>query len=338
MKGGSTIRRVVTVITNLLGWAAVGGVGLVMLTQAVGWNGSRTVAALQALTPYAIALVLSVALLAVLARRQAMAATAAVVGIGAFVLSMPLVVIDGTPPVDESTELRVASVNLLYSNPVIDEAADVLLELDPDVIVFSEYTSEHRDALLAHPLADRYRSQVNRDRSIAGGMAVWSKVPFVEDPAPGYQRNVDGRYVPDSAPPDSRTIDLVLALPEGPLRVLSVHPSTPIYDFDSWLSELEFLATTAPKDGTSTLMLGDFNAGYWHPAFRDLLDAGYEDAHISLGSGWSTSYPSDRVFPPFVRLDHALTDGGLVATDVHDFRVPGSDHVGFVVTVAQRST
>jgi hypothetical protein len=35
-----------------------------------------------------------------------------------------------------------------------------------------------------------------------------------------------------------------------------------------------------------------------------------------------------------VRLDHALTAGGLVSTDVDDFHVPGSDHRGLVVTVA----
>jgi hypothetical protein len=36
----------------------------------------------------------------------------------------------------------------------------------------------------------------------------------------------------------------------------------------------------------------------------------------------------------FVRLDHALTTDNLVATHVEDFDIVGSDHRGFVVTVA----
>jgi hypothetical protein len=35
-----------------------------------------------------------------------------------------------------------------------------------------------------------------------------------------------------------------------------------------------------------------------------------------------------------VRLDHALTVGGLVSADVVDFEIPGSDHRGLMVTVA----
>ena len=65
-----------------------------------------------------------------------------------------------------------------------------------------------------------------------------------------------------------------------------------------------------------------------------MLDAGFVDAHTANGAGFSTSWPTTWPIPPFVRLDHALTTGGLVATDVEDFDVAGSDHLGMVVTVA----
>ena len=82
------------------------------------------------------------------------------------------------------------------------------------------------------------------------------------------------------------------------------------------------------------MVVGDLNSSYWHPDFRDLLDAGFVDAHIANGKGFSASWPTDMIGPAFVRLDHALTTGGLVSTDVADFEIPGSDHRGFVVTVA----
>jgi endonuclease/exonuclease/phosphatase (EEP) superfamily protein YafD len=82
-----------------------------------------------------------------------------------------------------------------------------------------------------------------------------------------------------------------------------------------------------------TLIVGDFNASYWHPAFRDLLRSGLSDAHTVHGKGFSASWPTGKFFPAFVRLDHALTGNGLVSTSVQDFTVPGSDHRGFVVSV-----
>jgi endonuclease/exonuclease/phosphatase (EEP) superfamily protein YafD len=82
------------------------------------------------------------------------------------------------------------------------------------------------------------------------------------------------------------------------------------------------------------LVIGDFNASYWHPDFRRVLDAGFVAAHTATGSGFSTSWPTTWPIPPFVRLDHALTTGGLVATEVEDFDVAGSDHLGMIVTVA----
>ena len=83
-----------------------------------------------------------------------------------------------------------------------------------------------------------------------------------------------------------------------------------------------------------TLLIGDINASYWHPDFRRVLEAGFVDAHTAAGFGFSTSWPTTWPIPPFVRLDHALTTGGLVATDVADFDVAGSDHLGMIVTVA----
>lgn len=306
-------------IAEAIGWFGVGGVGLVMMTQAFGWNGTRLVATLQSLTPYGVALVLVVAVGALWQRRDALATTSAAVGLGGFVLSIPLVIAPGQPsPAPDASEIRVAAVNLLFSNPVVGDAADDLVEIDPDVIVFSEYTLEHQRTLLAHPLAERYAHQLNRDGRFARGMAVWSKFPIGDVEPPGE---------------NSRTVETTLNGPDGTMRLFSVHPPTPIFDFASWTHELSRIGRHAADAEEPVLVVGDFNASYWHPIFRDLLDRGLVDAHMAHGAGWSTSWPTDETIPPFVRLDHALTGNGLVSTGVEDFRVPGSDHAGLVVTV-----
>ncbi len=201
---------------------------------------------------------------------------------------------------------------------MVADAADVLVDVDPDVIVFSEYTSEHHETLTSHPLAERYDHRLDEQGPLAGGMAVWSKFPIEAQ---------------DTGLEIGRTVDAVVTGPDGPIRLFGVHPPTPIFSFPKWVRGLEQIGDAVSHASQPTLVIGDFNASYWHPVFRDLLRLDLTDAHIADGSGWSTSWPTDEVVPPFVRLDHALTGNGLVSTRVEDFRVPGSDHVGFVVTV-----
>ena len=77
--------------------------------------------------------------------RDALAATSAAVGLGALLLAMPMVFPPDQPDARPgAVGLTAAAVNLLYSNPQVDAVADDLDELDADVIVFSEYTPEHR--------------------------------------------------------------------------------------------------------------------------------------------------------------------------------------------------
>jgi endonuclease/exonuclease/phosphatase (EEP) superfamily protein YafD len=315
MDGGHLGRRA----AELLGWIVVASVGAVMITQAFGWDGARIVSTLQALTPYGVPLVLLVAGAAVWNGCDGLAATAAAVGLGALLLATPLVFPPGQPdPEPEASGVRAVAVNLLYSNERVDELADELADVDADIVVFSEYTIEHQTTLLAHPLASRYPHQINRDGLSAGGMAVWSKYPVAEN-----ERIDTTNY----------TVDASFDGPDGPIRLLAVHPPTPIFDHDGWAHDLALIGESAERADDPTLVIGDFNASYWHPAFRDLLRRGFTDAHMANGTGWSTSWPTDGFIPPFVRLDHALTGNGLVSTDVDDFRLTGTDHTAFVVTV-----
>jgi endonuclease/exonuclease/phosphatase (EEP) superfamily protein YafD len=65
-----------------------------------------------------------------------------------------------------------------------------------------------------------------------------------------------------------------------------------------------------------------------------VLSRGWRDAHEVLGRGWSASWPTDLPGPPLVRIDHALVSGSVVVEGIVDVEIPGSDHRGFVVSVA----
>ncbi len=307
-------------IGDLVCWLTVASIGLLITTQAIGWAGTTTVAIAQSLTPYLAAPIALVVLLALWRGRLVLVTAATAVGFGIAVLGIPLAIGSSQPSAaDGATGLRVASLNLWYANSEIAAVAEELVGLDTDLIVFSEYTPEHRAVLQAGPLADSYRYRIDRQGLGGAGVAVWSRVPM---------------QVAETLDTFHNSLDVVVDGPDGAIRVVAMHMPTPILDFAAWRDDLAIAAEVGRETDAPTLLIGDLNATYWHPDFRRVLDTGFVDAHTAHGAGFSTSWPIGHRVPPFVRIDHALTTGGLVSTDVVDIDIPGSDHRGLVVTVA----
>ena len=119
--------------------------------------------------------------------------------------------------------------------------------------------------------------------------------------------------------------------------MIVLHTQSPIDHHGQWQRDLRRLADVTVD--RPALMTGDYNASWWHPEFRRLLAAGWRDAHVEAGRGLSCSWPTAQfhplfhAHPAFVRLDHALVNDGLAVLGASDFEVPGSDHLGLVVTV-----
>jgi endonuclease/exonuclease/phosphatase (EEP) superfamily protein YafD len=317
--GGTRARPV-----ELTAWLTVGVVGTITLAQALGWAGAGIIgvglAVTQSLTPYLAVVLVPVTAWALWRRRLVLATVASAAMSGLLVLGTPLAFPDAQPAAHPaSIGLDVAAVNLWYQSDRIDEVDEALAAVDADVIVFNEYTAEHEAVLLATPLASEYRHRSGTSGPRADGIVVWSRFPL------RVLGELDAFY---------GGLDVNVAGPDGDVRLVAMHMATPIDDFDAWRDDLAIAADVGRHADSPTLLIGDLNASYWHPDFRRLLDAGFVDAHTSAGEGFSTSWPTNWAVPPFVRLDHGLTTGGLVSTDVDDFEVPGSDHAGFVVSVA----
>jgi endonuclease/exonuclease/phosphatase (EEP) superfamily protein YafD len=293
---------------------------VLIASQLFGWHGNELLAGIQALTPYVVLLLAPTTALALLLRRHVAGVTSSVLGVAGLALVAPVVFADGPDAAQGARGVEVASVNLLYTNPDVDAVADLLVDRDADVIVFTEYTEEHHARLLDSALVSSYPHRLVRPGPAALGVAVWSRL------------ELDVRDGPATV---NHNVDVLVDGPDRPFRLLGVHTPTPVYDFQPWLDDLATIEEAAHgRPSIPTLVIGDFNASYWHPAFRRILDHGFTDAHIAAGDGFSSSWPAGAAVPAFVRLDHALTGFGLVSTSVDDFPIPGSDHTGFEVTVA----
>jgi len=312
-------RGVASTFLALSAWFFTAVAGLLMLTQAFSWNGNNRLASLQALTPYVIAGLIPVCIIALWLGRERLAATGSVIGLSGLLLALPFAFPPSQPaPAEDAVGVRAAAVNLLFSNPSVDQVANDLLDRDLDVVVFIEYTPDHEQVLKNHSLVERFPYRLDYNDPKARGMALWSRYPIVN---------------PHRRGATSFGVNVNIEGPDGELRVMGVHPPTPVWNFDEWLDALDLIGDRALNNGPPTLIIGDLNASYWNPSFRELLDRGFVDAHLAVGNRLGRSWPTDEFGPPFTQIDHALLGHGLVATAIEDFDVAGSDHRGFVVSV-----
>lgn len=318
--------HVVRWIAEAIAWAVVATTWAMLVTQALGWCGSRFVAIAQALTPVLGGASLLAAIFGRAWSDTALTITGLIGALGCAVVIAPAYRRRGhAPAADPAGTVRLFHANLLYGNTADPVAlARSVLATDADVLALSELHVVHERALLADPDAARYPHRVHRSATNADGMAIWSRLPL---------SSIEWVDMP-IRPALLSTIQL----PNGAgLRLLLAHPNPPTTrrGLRSWEPAMIAFDEIARHSGQPALIVADLNAAHWHPPLRRLTARGWRDAHEVAGRGFSVSWPTAGVWPiPFVRLDHALAGDGVDVVAVADVDVPGSDHRGFVVTVA----
>jgi len=316
------VRRIVGTLARLAVWIATAAMGALAITQAFGVTGIPVVFVLQALTPFLLAPAIPLATIAALAGWHRMALVNVGVAAAVLWLSAPLAIHDQPVPATAgATSVTVAHANTYYRTDRPELAAATLLALDVDVLAITEYSWQFGHAFDEAGGAQRYPYEAVRSPGDRNGIALFSRYPIV-----------DSIITPIG---QAMAIDATVVVDGSPLRLVVVHPlpGTNTASLDTWERDLRAIDDAVDPD-PATILFGDFNATRWHPAFRDLLDEGWLDVHESLGRGWSMSWPTDVVGPPFVRIDHALLGEDVSVGRVRDLDVPGSDHRAFVIDVA----
>ena len=311
---------------DVIGWLALVPMLALCVTLWFGIEGRRSIAVLQALTPWVLIWAAPIALAASLSRRHALALVALVPLITLLTLSHPIVFHpEPAAAAPGSPALTVAYSNVLYNNPTPESVAADLLATDADVLVLVEFVTPVQQAL-DDAAGDDYRYRAELVSGSSNAIGLWSRHPIVS----GGVIDVAGRP----------TVDVVLDVDGYEIRVLGVHPHPPTFNAPTWSQQIDAIGDRAAVGNLPTVIVGDFNASRWHPTFRNLLGRGWSDAHEVLGHGWSVSWPMDEGWlpPPFVRIDHALFGKGVAPTAVRDFDVTSSDHKGFAVTFVLTET
>lgn len=310
------------IVAELLGWCVVVAGSITIVVQFVG-TPTRSISVVQALTPWILLPIVAVAIGAACSGRTTLGLATAVVGVAMCVIGLPLVLTGRGPEPAGDARLTVMTANVLYTNGRIGEVADAIERADPDILAINEITPEIERVLRSHPVAARYPHRRDEPADLAAGLSIWSKHPL---------------GTTDDIAELRRGIDTTADTPAGRIRIVAVHPPPPVSDLATWSDELDALPIITSRSDLPTVVLGDFNASWFHPPFRQRVSAaGLRDAAAADGRGLSMTWPTDRWVPAFVTLDHVLVDDRWAVIDTTTVPLPGSDHAGVLVELGVAS-
>ena len=214
--------------------------------------------------------------------------------------------------------LKFIAWNLLWENPRKHQALPWLLEQRADVLVLTECTDDWRARL--ETLSAEYPYRITSGRDGAEGMWVLSRHPLeAPDPA-GLAAN-------------KPWISTVMRTPQGPVRILGMHPRTPRsgHRFDERNDQYRMAAALSAASDIPVILLGDLNCTPFSPWFGRLLrEGGLTDS--GKGFGLPSTWRSNGIGLP---IDHILVRGPWQVLDrkVHPDRM-GSDHHPVITVLA----
>jgi endonuclease/exonuclease/phosphatase (EEP) superfamily protein YafD len=190
-----------------------------------------------------------------------------------------------------------------------------------DVVVITELTSA-----LAHDLTVAGLNNLVTPRSVefedtgGDGIGIWTAGDFDD------ARRLSGLSRP--------AVSGVLSTATGDVGVVAAHAAgRSITPGSGWQQDLAALPGLVPDaEGGRGIIIGDFNATPWSPAFRRLASGEWRDAADVVGRGLRPTWPSWTPLP-ISPLDHVLVSEGLGVSGVNSADVEGSGHRALIVTV-----
>lgn len=215
-----------------------------------------------------------------------------------------------------ATDLTAAVLNLDWRNPDLATAEAWLRRMRADLVVLPEYTPAAARRFAG--LADVYPHRLEAAREGAWGIALLSRHPIAS-----------GRVI-RPAGIDAPALDAVLEVGGRELRVLGIHPRSPVSagytaERDAQLAAVAELIREAEGP---TLACGDFNDTPFSPTFRAFLEhSGASNA--AAGRGYPATFPAGRL-PVWIPIDHCVYRGGLAPVRVQSGPDVGSDHYPLV--------
>jgi endonuclease/exonuclease/phosphatase family metal-dependent hydrolase len=227
------------------------------------------------------------------------------------------------PPAESAQPLTVFTANLWLGSvdglDLVAAAADV----GADVLVLEEVTPATLARMEEGGVAEVWPYRVGGAAEGTAGTMVLSRFEL---------------GAPTRIPTRMDSWAVMLSGPDGPVRLLAVHPWPPT-DPVAWEEDHAAVLSAAPG---ADLVVGDFNATPDHAPMRRLDAAGLHSVAERVNVGWQPTWPANAEFrlgglvplPPLVQIDHVLVGPRLAALSSRTVELPGTDHLAVVAEVA----
>jgi len=213
--------------------------------------------------------------------------------------------------------LRVAQMNLLQPNRRHAEVVRLAMESNADVISFQEVSMAWSEVLQRELNASYpFHRVVPGDHCY--GIALFSRLPL---------ERLDVLMLEDTP-----VIEALVRTSDGPVRVFSVHASSP----GSWSdhrrrnAQLVQLASLVRRADMPTVVVGDLNTVSWDRAmWRLCVNSG-----LRVGTEATTPTFPSLFGLALIPIDHMLVSRGTSVVHSASFFIPGSDHRGLIADIA----
>jgi endonuclease/exonuclease/phosphatase (EEP) superfamily protein YafD len=252
----------------------------------------------------------AIALLALVTARY----TTALIAVAALLTNLLIVwpwVQSPSPAAATGPTVKVLLFNVYYYNKRLDEAARIVRELNPDIVILQEVITRVRPGLDA--MADAFPYRVESWLERPADALILSRFPMedlaAELPVPKHRRPLGAAKV---------------TIGERTLTLFAAHLSLPpwLHPRHSQMDEIKEIAETVNGRTGPRLLVGDFNASTWGAVITHARTFAALDVLTGASGTWPTFLPRDMGIP----IDHMLASQEVTFVSRTLITIPGSDH------------
>ena len=232
-----------------------------------------------------------------------------------------------TSATTDDSYARVMTVNTLNGAASAKQIVEVCRTEHVEVLCLQELTdgmvadltAAGIDEILPYHVVSEGASAISN----GGRNGIWTATP---------QDNVSRNLLPieTSSMPAA---DIVIG--STTVRIVSVHPNSPVRGAeDLWDKGLSVIGSLSDY-GHAYLIMGDFNSTWDHARFRTLLGTRFADASQASGEGFHMTYPSNKIVPSLIEIDHIVyaRDSGITVSSLKTVEIAGTDHKALIGTL-----